>query len=183
MFAWIEGRAEVRGHQVLWLQPTGTGLCFEMFATPSLIGAACCRDEAPRRAYLWEHRTENLRRLYACSSEDERLLFVSLLECDGVGPKSALAICGLGKPEHVWQAIRLGNTAFLKRAKGIGEKAASSVVLKLGTRCQGMGKGTGNETSACDSPERQQRKAAHGGGDQAGQGGGDGDLVGGERLW
>lgn len=69
--------------------------------------------------------------LYGFYTAADRDLFEALLTVERVGPATALGIVDLGEPENVWQAIRLGNVAFLRRARGCGDKAAGNIVLAL----------------------------------------------------
>lgn len=69
--------------------------------------------------------------LYGFSDEAERLIFTSLLGVNGVGPRSALAICGLGTPQAVALAIGGGDVGYISKAAGVGKKTAERVILEL----------------------------------------------------
>lgn len=69
--------------------------------------------------------------LYGFSAESERLIFESLLAVNGVGPRSALAICGLGTPQAVALAIGGRDVAYISQAAGVGRKTAERVILEL----------------------------------------------------
>ena len=69
--------------------------------------------------------------LYGFSDESERVIFESLLGVSGVGPRSALAICGLGTPQAVALAIGGGDAAYISKAAGVGKKTAERVILDL----------------------------------------------------
>lgn len=72
-------------------------------------------------------------------------LFESLLKVSGVGPKSALAIMNLGDLDDITQAIRLGNSAYIASAVGIGRKTSEKVVLELKDKIVVLsGSGRGN---------------------------------------
>ena len=72
--------------------------------------------------------------LYGFGDDRERLLFEALLGVNGVGPRMALAICGLGTPEALAIAIGGGETAYLTKAAGVGKKTAERVILELRDR-------------------------------------------------
>ncbi len=72
--------------------------------------------------------------LYGFSAEAERLLFEALLGVNGVGPRSALAICGLGTPRALAVAIGGGDAAYIAKAAGVGKKTAERVILELRDR-------------------------------------------------
>lgn len=69
--------------------------------------------------------------LYGFAGDQERLLFEALLGVNGVGPRMALAICGLGTPEALAIAIGGGDAAYIQNAAGVGRKTAERVILEL----------------------------------------------------
>ncbi len=68
----------------------------------------------------------------------ERELFVALTGVSGVGPRTALAICGLGGASEVAGFIASGDVASLQRAPGIGKRTAERIVLDLRDRVGGV---------------------------------------------
>lgn len=88
--------------------------------------------------------------LYGFGDGDERRLFEALIGVNGVGPRVALALCGLGTPAMLAMAIRNGEVARLTKASGVGRRTAERVVLELrekmgsaGMPVPGMPAGTG----------------------------------------
>jgi len=81
-------------------------------------------------AYL--HVTDQAHTLFGFLTQAEREFFLQLLDVDGVGPKTALAVLSGGHVADIEQAIRLGDFASLKRIKGVGEGTAKKIVLQLG---------------------------------------------------
>ncbi len=69
--------------------------------------------------------------LYGFADDDERRLFEQLIGVSGVGPRMALAICGLTSPGALADAIRGGEVGLLTQASGVGKKTAERVVLEL----------------------------------------------------
>ncbi len=69
--------------------------------------------------------------LYGFSDDAERLLFEALIGVGGVGPRMALAICGLGTPDALAIAIGGGDAGYLTRAAGVGRKTAERVILEM----------------------------------------------------
>lgn len=69
--------------------------------------------------------------LYGFATDAERGLFEALIGVNGVGPRMALAICGLGTPEALAVAIGAGDSATLAKASGVGKKTAERVILEL----------------------------------------------------
>ncbi|MDO8429986.1 MAG: Holliday junction branch migration protein RuvA [bacterium] len=84
--------------------------------------------------FTYLHVREDALELYGFLNEDELKLFELLISVSGVGPKSALGILGIEKPEKLKAAISEGRSELLTRASGIGKKIAERVVLELRTK-------------------------------------------------
>ncbi len=69
--------------------------------------------------------------LYGFATTDERRLFEAFLGVGGVGPRTALAICGVDEPDALRLAVARGDTAKIQRAQGVGKRTAERVVLEL----------------------------------------------------
>ncbi|HVZ74228.1 MAG TPA: Holliday junction branch migration protein RuvA [Polyangia bacterium] len=70
-------------------------------------------------------------RLYGFADADERRLFQTLLDVQGVGPRVALAILAGLPPEELVRAIAASDVARLKQIKGVGGKLAERLALEL----------------------------------------------------
>jgi holliday junction DNA helicase RuvA len=81
--------------------------------------------------YVYEHIRENAHDLYGFTQTDTKRLFGQLLDVNGVGPKMALSILGIGSVEDVRQAIASGDTKFIQAAPGVGKRVAERVVVDL----------------------------------------------------
>jgi Holliday junction DNA helicase RuvA len=69
--------------------------------------------------------------LYGFDTEEDLLLFETLLGVNGVGPKVALSILGTLSPELLRGAVMREETAVLQRVPGIGKKTAERVMFQL----------------------------------------------------
>lgn len=72
--------------------------------------------------------------LYGFATAGERALFEAFTGVNGVGPRLALAICGLDGPDELRLAIARGDSARLQAASGVGKRTAERVVLELRDR-------------------------------------------------
>jgi Holliday junction DNA helicase RuvA len=70
-------------------------------------------------------------RLYGFADADERRLFETLIDVQGVGPRVALAILAGLPPAELVRAISGGDVARLKQIKGVGGKLAERLALEL----------------------------------------------------
>jgi holliday junction DNA helicase RuvA len=92
--------------------------------------------------------TENSITLFAFASDEERAWFVRLQDVPGVAGKSAMAILDGVTPPELMDAIALGDTAMLTRAKGVGKKLAERIVIELAGKAPPLGRFGRFETRA-----------------------------------
>lgn len=81
--------------------------------------------------YVYQAVSDSAQTLYGFADYDEKQLFLKLINVNGIGPKSALAI--LANPDHqgLMQAIRTNDVSFLTKFPGVGKKTAGQIVLDL----------------------------------------------------
>ncbi len=72
--------------------------------------------------------------LYGFGSDEERELFLAFVGVSGVGPRLALALCGLDRPDALRHALAVGDVAHLQRAPGVGKRTAERLVVELRDR-------------------------------------------------
>lgn len=85
----------------------------------------------PVKFYTYHHIREQAQELFGFSSIAAKKLFELLISVQGVGPKAALAILGLGDSETVRNAIANSDSGFIAKASGVGKKTAERVVVDL----------------------------------------------------
>lgn len=87
--------------------------------------------------------------LYGFLYQEDREMFRQLLSVNGVGPKGALGILSVLRPDDLRLAIVTGDTKSISRAPGIGAKTAQRVILDLKDKidAQGVLSGGGIELS------------------------------------
>ena len=81
--------------------------------------------------YTYHHIREQSQDLFGFSSLAAKKLFELLITVQGVGPKAALAILGLGDSEMVRNSIANSDATFVARASGVGKKTAERVTVDL----------------------------------------------------
>lgn len=72
--------------------------------------------------------------LYGFATTAERTLFEAFTSVGGVGPRLALAVCGVGTPDELRLAIARGDSTRLQAAAGVGKRTAERIVLELRDR-------------------------------------------------
>ncbi len=86
-------------------------------------------DEAT--IYLYNHIREDENTLYGFKTEDEKELFLTLINVKGLGPKMALPMLASGSVEGIKDAINRENILYLKKFPKIGDKVARQIILDL----------------------------------------------------
>lgn len=78
------------------------------------------------------HIRENAHTLYAFATEEERDVFLLLIDrVSGIGPAIAIAILS-GMPVAMFKsAVVAGDVALLSKSKGVGKKTAERIILEL----------------------------------------------------
>ncbi|UCG51122.1 MAG: Holliday junction branch migration protein RuvA [Candidatus Latescibacterota bacterium] len=69
--------------------------------------------------------------LFGFLREEDRELFMRLIEVSGIGPRIALGVLGEHTAERIVRAIRDGDQAFLCRLPGLGKKTAERLIVDL----------------------------------------------------
>ncbi len=77
---------------------------------------------------------EGIEDLYGFISLREKKLFEMLIKVKNVGPKSGYSLISALGSEQIINAILLENKQVLKKAPGIGERAAAQMILDLSTK-------------------------------------------------
>lgn len=90
------------------------------------------------RVYVYQAVRDDDISLFGFTDQDEKRLFMQLINVSGIGPKSALAI--LANPDHqgLVDAIANNNIGYLTKFPGIGKKTASQIVLDLKDKVASM---------------------------------------------
>lgn len=83
------------------------------------------------KMFIYEHIREQSHDLFGFTGRDTKSLFEQLLGVNGVGPKMALSVLGIGSAAEVRQAIAGGDTKSIQRANGVGKRVAERIVVDL----------------------------------------------------
>ncbi len=127
MIAFIEGKIDTVGTTSVVINVGGVG--YEVLTTPAILSELKQGDT--RRLLTYDHITDSGRELFGFSHAGERDLFVKLLGVSGIGPKSALAVMGLGKDEQIRQAIANSDVTYIAQASGVGKRSAERICVEL----------------------------------------------------
>ena len=81
--------------------------------------------------FTYFHVREDAQQIYGFLTEEERDLFVKLISVTGIGPKTALPILASSTVSEIISAIEAGDTKYIQKFPGIGQKAAAQIILDL----------------------------------------------------
>ncbi len=89
------------------------------------------KDGELTKVYIYTHVREDENTLYGFISEDERDLFLKLIDVKGLGPRMAITILASCSLNGLIDAIDRENILYLKKIPKIGEKLARQIILDL----------------------------------------------------
>lgn len=127
MIAHIEGEVSEKFLNSIIVDVHGVGYEIGL----SQIDAETTNVGERKKFYTYHAIRENSEDLYGFSSLMAKKIFEMLISVNGVGPKAAMAILSLAKPEEVRNAIANADTVFVSKAAGVGKKSAERVIVDL----------------------------------------------------
>ena len=83
------------------------------------------------KVYVYNHIREDENSLYGFKTEEEKTLFLKLINVKGLGPKVALPMFATGSVNGIVDAIDRENTVYLTKFPKVGDKLARQIILDL----------------------------------------------------
>lgn len=124
MFNYIKGKIESYGPNYISLDNNGVG--FMIYVPNPYV----YQEDKEYKVYIYNHVREEENTLYGFRSEQERDLFLRLINVKGVGPKLALPI--IASPvDAIYDAIERENILYLTKFPKVGDKVARQIILDL----------------------------------------------------
>lgn len=108
----------------------GVGLLVQ--ATPATLATLRPGSEANLATSLVVR--EDSLTLYGFAEDDERDVFQTLQTVSGVGPRLALAVLAVHRPDELRAAVAAQDVAALTKVPGIGRKGAQRILLEIGDK-------------------------------------------------
>jgi holliday junction DNA helicase RuvA len=97
--------------------------------------------------------------LYGFATEEERDLFLLLLNVQSVGPKVALAVLSGGPPRELLATLAAGDSARLQAVPGIGKRTAERIIVELREKAGGSSPAPEIAITRRDDPRAVAREA------------------------
>ncbi len=128
MISFVRGILRDIGENFIVLESGGIG--YMIYVPATVLPALPAMGE---EALIYTHFSvkEDGQSLYGFLQKGDREMFRRLLGVNGVGPKGALGILSVLKPDDLRVAIISGDAKAISRAPGIGAKTAQRVILDL----------------------------------------------------
>jgi len=124
MFNYIKGKIGSYGPNYISLENNGIGYLIYV-PNPYVY-----QEDKEYTVYIYSHVREDEFSLYGFRSEQERDLFLRLLNVKGVGPKLALPMLA-GSIDGIYDAIERENILYLTKFPKVGDKVARQIILDL----------------------------------------------------
>lgn len=130
MIATVRGTVEAVGLDSAVIEVSGVGMLVR--AAPATLAELRIGSEA-RLATSLVVREDSLT-LYGFADDDEREVFETLQTVSGVGPRLALAVLAVHRPDELRAAVSAQDVAALTKVPGIGKKGAQRILLEIGDK-------------------------------------------------
>lgn len=125
MIGYLEGQPKIFANTCVILTH---GVGYQVELTAQTISTISGQDSIS--LFIHTHVREDALELYGFLHEDEKKLFEALLNVSGVGPRSALALTGLGATKLI-QAVQEADISILTQVPRVGKKLAQKIVIDL----------------------------------------------------
>jgi len=129
MISHIRGKVLCKGSEYIILETNGVG--YKVFLPEALRAQFTEGQEQAEIFCALQVRKDETLELYGLPSFEALKLFEVFRDVSGIGPKAAMVLASLGKPEDIRKAIASRNTGFFRGIKGIGEKKIQKVIVEL----------------------------------------------------
>jgi holliday junction DNA helicase RuvA len=130
VIAFVNGTVAAAGPDGAVIEVGGVGL--SVLCTPATIAGLRVGDRAHVPTSLVVR--EDSLTLYGFADDDERSVFELLQTASGVGPRLALAMLAVHRPNALRRAVTTEDVSALTQVPGIGKKGAQRIVLELKDR-------------------------------------------------
>ena len=127
MITSIQGLVQAKGDDHVVINVTGIG--FEVFVPKQVAEDVVVGKETFFHTYF--HIRENFMALYGFENQEQRELFLMLLDVNGVGPKASMATLSTLSMDAVRSAVVSEEAGVFSRVPGVGKKTAEKILLHL----------------------------------------------------
>lgn len=153
MIAFITGvLGDTFGHACIVHTSGGVGYLVRL---PAHTFAALPSPGSPVSFHISMAVREDALELYGFETFAERQAYAALRQISKVGPRTALAILSMYRPEELEQIVRDENLRALTKVSGIGQRTAQQILLELRFKLAPRGKSAQSAADAGAMPSAQ----------------------------
>lgn len=127
MIAYIKGKVTYIHDDSIIVDVQGVG--YEILCANPFVFQTAEHDEI--LIFTYHHVREDAQVLFGFKDQEQKSLFIKLLQVSGIGPKGALAILGSVNISEFVAAIEREDDKFLTSFPGVGKKTARQMILDL----------------------------------------------------
>jgi holliday junction DNA helicase RuvA len=135
MISYLEGKLISKTEKYIVLLINGVG--YKVFMPIESI-KKIQQPDGVVKVFTYLNVREDALDIYGFLNEMEKELFELFITVSGVGPKVALTVVSLGKPEELAGAILKEDVGFLTSVAGIGTKIAKKIIVELKDKVIGL---------------------------------------------
>jgi len=128
MIAFLAGTLAYKAADRLYIEVSGVG--YELAASTRTLSSLGSRGEDVL-IYTYLHVRENEVSLFGFMDEEEKRVFLALIDISGIGPKVALAVLSTLQPRMLAGAVATEDSALISSVPGIGKKTAQRLIIEL----------------------------------------------------
>lgn len=146
----LTGQISHHGDNFVILSISGVG--YKIFITADTT-ERLKSESASDQIKIWTHLAvrENALDLYGFLEKRDLDFFEMLIAISGIGPKTALGVLNVATADTLISAISSGDTSYLTKVSGIGQKNADRIILELKNKIADEGVGTNNMKEEMDA--------------------------------
>ena len=127
MICFLNGKYITKTPTYVWIDVNGIG--YEVNISLNTYSQIQHLEKGVLYTYL--QVKEDAHTLYGFFDEEERNLFLHLINVSGIGASTARMMLSSMKPDEIHHAIVTENESLLGKIKGIGPKSAKRLILEL----------------------------------------------------
>jgi holliday junction DNA helicase RuvA len=133
MYAYFEGRLAHLEASLAIIDCNGVGYALRIPLTTYDAFKGTPKDTIIK-LYAHQQVSEDSQLLYGFATEEDKLIFQTLISASGVGPAIGLTALSQLSGQELASAVATANLAVLQRIKGLGAKTAQKLTIELKTK-------------------------------------------------
>ena len=128
MITYVKGELTELSENSIVVECYGVG--YEIMVPASIISELPSIGENIK-VYTFQYVREDILDLYGFLTKDDLKIFKLLITVNGIGPKGALSILSVIRPDELRLAVLSDDVKAIQKAPGIGGKTAQKLIIEL----------------------------------------------------